>query len=69
MFRFQRNLDIARNGGSEGWKHVRLIAIDYRTVVGTAGAECKGDRRSKGPDSQSPERTPTALQRHKGKET
>ena len=69
MFGFQRNPDVARNGGSEGWKRVRLIAIDYRTVAGTARAGCKGDRRSKGPDGQSPERTPTALRRHKGEET
>ena len=55
--------------GMGGRKHIRLIAIDYRTVAGTAGAECKGDRRSKGPDGRSPFRTPTALQRHKGEET
>ena len=68
-FGFQRNPDVARNGGSEGRKRVRPIAIDYCTVAGTARAECKGDRRSKGPDGWSPERTPTALWRHKGKET
>ena len=42
-FGFQRNPDVAGNGGSGGRKHVRPIAIDYRTVAGTAGAECKGD--------------------------
>ena len=68
-FGFQRNLDVAGNGGSGGWKRIRPIAIDYRTVAGTAGAEYKGDRRSKGPDGRSPERTPTALQRHKDEET
>ena len=30
-----------------GQKRVWLIAIDYHMVAGTAGAECKGDRRSK----------------------
>ena len=60
---------MAGHGRSGGRKRIQLIAIDYRTVAGTAGAECKGDQRSKGPDSRSPERTPTALQRHKGKET
>ena len=68
-FGFRRNLDVARNGRSEGQKRVQPIAIDYHTVAGTAGAECKGDRRLKGPDSRSPEWTPTALQRHKGEET
>ena len=38
---------MARNGRSGDQEHVRLIAIDYYTVAGTAGAECKGDRRSK----------------------
>ena len=52
-----------------GRKRVRPIAIDYRTVAGTAGVEYKGDRRSKGPDGRSPEWTPTALRRHKGEET
>ena len=61
--------DVAGNGRSEGQKRVRPIAIDYRTVAGTAGAGYKGDRRSKGPDSRSPGRTPTALWRHKGGET
>ena len=42
-FGFQRNPDVAGNGRSEGWKRVRPIAIDYRTVAGTAGAGCKGD--------------------------
>ena len=42
-FGFLRNPDVARNGGSEGRKRVRPIAIDYCTVTGTAGAECKGD--------------------------
>ena len=42
-FRFQRNLDVAGNRRSGGQKHVQLIAIDYHTVAGTAGAECKGD--------------------------
>ena len=68
-FGFQRNPDIAGNRGSEGQKRVQLIAIDYRTVAGTAGVECKGDRRSKRPDGRSPEWTPTALWRHKGEET
>ena len=68
-FRFRRNPDIAGNGGSEGRKCVWLIAIDYHTVTATAGAECKGDQRSKRPDSQNPEWIPTALQRHKGEET
>ena len=69
MFGFRRNPDVAGNGGSGGQKHVWLIAIDYHTVAGTAGVECKGDRRSKGPDSRSPEQTPMALRRHKGEET
>ena len=68
-FGFQRNPDVAGNGRSEGWKRIRPIAIDYRTVAGTAGAGYKGDRRLKGPDSWSLERTPTALRRHKGGET
>ena len=68
-FGFRRNPDVARNGRSEGRKRVWLIAIDYRTVAGTAGVGCKGDQRSKGPDSRSPERTLTALRRHKGGET
>ena len=68
-FGFLRNPDVAGNGRSEGRKRVRPIAIDYCTVAGTAGAGCKGDRRSKGPDSWSPFRTPMALWRHKGKET
>ena len=68
-FGFQRNPDVAGNRGSGGWKRVQPIAIDYCTVAGTAGAECKGDRRLKGPDGRSLERTPTAFQRHKGKET
>ena len=38
---------MAGNGRSGGWERVRLIAIDYYTVAGTAGVECKGDRRSK----------------------
>ena len=38
---------MARNGRSGGQEHVRLIAIDYHTVTGTARAECKGDQRSK----------------------
>ena len=69
MFGFRRNPDVAGNGRSEGWKRVRPIAIDYRTVTGTAGAGYKGDRRLKGPDSRSLERTPMALWRHKGGET
>ena len=40
---FQRNLDVAGNRRSGGLEHVQLIAIDYHTVAGTAGAECKGD--------------------------
>ena len=43
MFGFQRNPDVAGNGRSGGREHVRLIAIDYHTVTGTAGVECKGD--------------------------
>ena len=66
---FLQNPDVAGNGGSGGQKRVRPIAIDYRTVAGTAGAECKGDRRSKGPDGWSPEWTLMALRRHKGEET
>ena len=69
MFGFRRNPDVAGNGGSGGRKCVRLIAIDYCTVAGTAGAECKGDRRLKGPDGWSLEWTLTALWRHKGEET
>ena len=42
-FGFRRNPDAARNGRSGGRKRVRPIAIDYCTVAGTAGAECKGD--------------------------
>ena len=38
---------MAGNRRSGGQEHVQLIAIDYHTVTGTAGAECKGDRRSK----------------------
>ena len=68
-FGFRRNPDVAGNGRSEGQKRVWPIAIDYCTVAGTAGAGCKGDRRLKGPDSRSPEQTPTALRRHKGEET
>ena len=68
-FGFRRNPDVAENGRSEGRKRIRPIAIDYRTVAGTAGVGCKGDRRSKGPDSRSPERTLMALWRHKGGET
>ena len=68
-FGFRRNPDVAGNGRLGGRKRVRLIAIDYHTVAGTAGVECKGDRRSKGPDGWSPEQTLTALRRHKGKET
>ena len=45
---FLRNPDVAGNRGLGGQKHVRPIVIDYRTVAGTAGAECRGDRRSKG---------------------
>ena len=40
-FGFRRNPDVAGNGGSGGRKRVRPIAIDYRTVAGTAGAEYK----------------------------
>ena len=68
-FGFLWNPNVAENGRSEGRKRVRPIAIDYHTVAGTAGAGCKEDQRSKGPDSRSPEQTPTALQRHKGEET
>ena len=42
-FRFRRNPDVAGNGRSEGRKRVQPIAIDYRTVAGTAGAGYKGD--------------------------
>ena len=38
---------MAGNRRSGGWEHIWLIAIDYHTVTGTAGAECKGDQRSK----------------------
>ena len=68
-FGFRRNPDVAGNGRSEGRKRVRPIAIDYCTVTGTTGAGCKGDQRSKGPDSRSPEWTLMALRRHKGGET
>ena len=44
---FQRNPDIAGNRRLGGRECVQLIAIDYHTVAGTAGAECKGDRRLK----------------------
>ena len=47
MFRFRRNPDVAGNGRSGGRKCVRLIAIDYHTVAGTARVECKGDQRLK----------------------
>ena len=47
MFGFQRNPDMAGNGRLGGQEHVQLIAIDYHTVAGTAGAECKGDQRLK----------------------
>ena len=46
-FGFQRNPDVAGNRRSGVRKHVWLIAIDYHTVAGTAGTECKGDQRSK----------------------
>ena len=46
-FGFRRNPDMARHGRSGGRERVQLIAIDYHTVTGTAGAECRGDRRSK----------------------
>ena len=39
--------NMAGNRRSGGWEHVQLIAIDYHTVAGTAGAECKGDQRLK----------------------
>ena len=38
---------MAGSGRSGGWEHVWLIAIDYHTVAGTAGVECKGDQRLK----------------------
>ena len=38
---------MAGNRRSGGRECVQLIAIDYHTAAGTAGAECKGDRRSK----------------------
>ena len=38
---------MAGSGRSGGWERVRLIAIDYHTVAGTAGVECKGDQRLK----------------------
>ena len=38
---------MAGNGRLGGQERVQLIAIDYHTVAGTAGAECKGDQRSK----------------------
>ena len=47
MCGFRRNPDVAGNGRSGGWECVWLIAIDYHTAAGTAGVECKGDRRSK----------------------
>ena len=34
---------MARDERSGGQECVWLIAIDYHTVAGTAGAECKGD--------------------------
>ena len=40
-FGFRRNPDVAGNGRSEGRKRVWPIAIDYRTVAGTAGADTK----------------------------
>ena len=43
MFGFLRNPDIAGNRRLGVWKRVWLIAIDYHTVAGTAGVECKGD--------------------------
>ena len=46
-FGFRRNPDVAGSGRSGGQERIRLIAIDYHTAAGTAGAECKGDRRSK----------------------
>ena len=46
-FGFLWNLDVAGHERSGGQEHIRLIAIDYHTVAGTAGAECRGDRRSK----------------------
>ena len=39
--------DVTGNGRSRGRERVWLIAIDYHTVAGTAGAECKGDWRLK----------------------
>ena len=47
MFGFLRNPDVTGNGRSGGQERIQLIAIDYHTVTGTAGMECKGDRRSK----------------------
>ena len=41
MFRFQRNLNVAGDERSGGWECDQLIAIDYHTATGTAGAECK----------------------------
>ena len=46
-FRLRRNPDVAGHGRLGGRKCIRLIAIDYHTVTGTARAECKGDQRLK----------------------
>ena len=47
MCGFQRNPDVAGNGRLGGWERIWLIAIDYHAVTSTAGAESKGDQRSK----------------------
>ena len=59
-FGFRRNPDVAGNGRSEGRKRVRPIAIDYRTVTGTAGTRCQrsksASRLESGTDSGGPSR-------------
>ena len=52
---------MARDERSGGWEHVWLIAIDYHTAAGTAGAECKETEGQRWPDGRSPFRTPVAL--------
>ena len=44
-----------------GQEHVQLIAIDYHTATGTAGAECKETEGQRWLVGWSPGRTPAAL--------
>ena len=35
----------------KGWKHIRLIAIDYRSATGTAGTRCWRSKSASRPES------------------